>query len=431
VRYGSVDTVEYQRRIVDDELDDLMKELPAIALEGPRGVGKTATAERRARTAYYFDDPAHRAIAEADPQQLLSGEPPVLLDEWQRVPPVWDAVRRAVDRGAPPGSFLLTGSATPFRSPTHTGAGRIVSIRMRPMAIVERRIGAPSVSLSRLLGTKRCDPQGSTNAGLSDYVTEVVRSGFPGIRNLTQRSLRRQLDGYIARIIDTDFQEYGHPVRRPEILSSWLRAYAAATSTCASFETIRDAATGGHGEKPARTTTQPYRDVLQKLWIVDPVLPWLPSRNLLNRLGQAPKHQLADPALAARIMGIDGEALLGGDEVDTPIARDKTLLGVLFESLVTLSVRVYAQAAEANVYHLRLHRGSREVDLIVERGDGKVVAIEVKLSRTVDDVDVKHLHWLRDELGDDLLDAVVVNTGPNAYRRPDGIAVVPAVLLGE
>jgi uncharacterized protein len=98
---------------------------------------------------------------------------------------------------------------------------------------------------------------------------------------------------------------------------------------------------------------------------------------------------------------------------------------------VTFSVRVYAQAAEANVYHLRLHRGSREVDLIVERGDGKVVAIEVKLSRTVDDVDVKHLHWLRDELGDGLLDAVVVNTGPNAYRRPDGIAVVPAVLLGE
>ena len=103
----------YQRRVVDGELDDLMHELPAIALEGPRGVGKTATAERRAATAFYLDDPAQRAVAEADPKQLLSGKPPVLLDEWQLVPSVWDAVRRAVDRGAPPGSFLLTGSATP------------------------------------------------------------------------------------------------------------------------------------------------------------------------------------------------------------------------------------------------------------------------------------------------------------------------------
>jgi predicted AAA+ superfamily ATPase len=157
---------------------------------------------------------------------------------------------------------------------------------------------------------------------------------------------------------------------------------------------------------------------------------WLPSRNHLNRLAQAPKHHLADPALAARILGLDADALLSGEEAGPQIPRDGTLLGHLFESLVTLSVRVYAQAAEARVKHLRLHGGQREIDLIVERADQRVLAIEVKLSGTVTDDDVKHLHWLREQIGDDLLDAVVINTGPQAYRRKDGVAVVPAALLG-
>jgi hypothetical protein len=150
----------------------------------------------------------------------------------------------------------------------------------------------------------------------------------------------------------------------------------------------------------------------------------------LNRLGQSPKHHLADPALAVRVLGLDGNALLFGEESNTPVPRDGTLLGNLFESLVTLCVRVYAQTAEANVRHLRLHGGRREIDLIVERGDGKVLAIEAKLGGTVDDEDVKHLRWLQEALGGNLLDAVVVNTGPRAYRRPDGIGVVPAAILG-
>ena len=138
---------EYLRRLVDTELDELMLELPAIVLEGPKGVGKTATAERRARTIVRLDDPAHRAIAEADPMQVLSGDPPVLVDEWQRVPAVWDAVRRAVDHDNTPGRFLLTGSASPIAPPTHSGAGRIVNLRMRPMSLSERRASIPSVSL--------------------------------------------------------------------------------------------------------------------------------------------------------------------------------------------------------------------------------------------------------------------------------------------
>jgi len=209
-----------------------------------------------------------------------------------------------------------------------------------------------------------------------------------------------------------------------------MAAYAAATATTASLETIRDAATGGQGEKPARTATQPYREVLERLWIVDPLPAWLPSHNRLNRLSQPPKHHLADPALAARILGLDAEALLGGAEASHHIARDGALLGHLFESLVTLDLRVYAQAAEARVRHFRQQGGRREVDLIVERADQRVLALEVKLGGAVEDADVRHLLWLRDQLGGELLDAVMIHTGPRAYRRPDGVAVIPAALLG-
>jgi len=420
----------YLKRVVDVELDELMPALPALALEGPRGVGKTSTAERRARTVLRLDEPARQAIAKADPGEALAGEKPVLVDEWQRVPEVWDAVRREVDRGAGAGSFLLTGSSGPANPPTHSGAGRIVSLRMRPMSLLERGMGEAEVSLSELLKGGRPEVSGATETGLTDYVREIERSGLPGLRGFEGRARRLHLDGYLRRIVDVDFQEQGHVVRRPEALERWMAAYAAATGTTASYETIRDAATGGHGDKPSKTATQPYREILERLWVLDPVPAWLPSRNRLNRLGRPPKHHLADPALAVRALGLDADALLRGKEPESGIPREGTLLGHLFESLVTLSVRVYAQAAEARVRHLRLQGGRREVDLIVERADQRVLAIEVKLGGEVEDGDVKHLLWLRDQIGDDLLDALVVHTGPQAYRRPDGIAVAPAALLG-
>lgn len=419
----------YLKRIVDRELDELLPQLPAISLEGPKGVGKTETARRRANTINELDDPAQRAIAEADPLRLLSGQPPILIDEWQRVPASWDIVRRAVDAACPPSRFLLTGSASPATAPSHSGAGRIVTVRMRPLSLAERKLTQPTVSMAELLLGKRPGLDGSCQTGLEDYVAEIVQSGLPGLRGYSGRALRAQLDGYLHRIIERDFKEQGLTVRRPETLRRWLIAYAAATATSASFEAIRDAATSGEGDKPAKTTTQPWHDALARLWVLDPVPAWLPTQNELNRLAQAPKHHLADPALAVRLLGLDADGLLEGSETGPRVARGGSLLGRLFESLVTLSLRVYAQANEAQVRHLRLHGGQREIDLIIERPDRRVLALEVKLSRTVGDDDVRQLLWLRDQIGDQLLDALVVHTGPQAYRRRDGIGVVPAALL--
>lgn len=242
--------------------------------------------------------------------------------------------------------------------------------------------------------------------------------------------MRIQLESYVARIVDREFDELGRPVRKPDVLRRWLAAYAAATATTASLETIRRATSSGGGDEPTRPVVNNYRDILQRIWILDPVPPWLPTRNYFSQLSRPEKHYLADSALAATLLGIGVDALLEGRDAPVAVPRDGTLLGHLFESLVTQSVRVYAQSAEAGVRHLRTGSGRQEIDLIVERSDHRVLAIEIKLARTVSDNDVRHLSWLEERLGDDLLDSVVITAGPDAYRRSDGIAVVPAALLG-
>lgn len=415
---------------MDDELDQLMPELSAISVEGAKGVGKTETAARRAKTIFRLDDPEHRELLEAAPGQLMKAPPPVLVDEWQRFPRSWDLVRRGVDDAPLPGRFLLTGSATPVDAPTHSGAGRIVTVRMRPMSLAERGLGPPTVSLGAILAGQNPDIAGATDCTARDYIEEIERSGFPGIRGLSGRALRAQLDGYLKRIAERDFEQLGLRAKNSTLLRRWMNAYAAAVATTATYETIRDAATGGKGNKPARSTTQPYRDVLEQLWIVEPLPGWRPTRRHIARLTAPPKHHLVDPALAARLLGLGADAMLAPSAKQVGARREGTVVGGLFESLITQSVRVYAQAAEATVSHLRTASGSREVDLIVEAADGRVVAIEVKLSRTVEERHLGHLKWLQAQLGDDLIDSLVITTGSQAYRRQDGIAVVPAALLG-
>lgn len=422
--FPSMDT--YIRRVVDAELDELLPDLPAIALEGPKGVGKTETAQRRCDRQFRLDNAAVLERVSADPKLLTSYAGLTLVDEWQRSPSSWDVVRRAVDDGIAGRSFLLTGSAIPITAPAHSGAGRIVSIRMRPMSLAERRPGSATVSLGRMLAGGRPVVEGVSEARLADYAADIVDSGFPGIRALrTERARRVALDSYLNRIVERDFPEQGLHTPRPQALRAWLAAYGAATATTASYNAILDAATPGESDKPSRSATERYRAVLESLWMLDPLPGWIPVGNPLGRLAAAPKHHLADPALAARAMGLTAKALV---EATTPLAGQA--LGPLFESLVTLSARVYAQHSEAHVAHLRDRNGRHEIDLIIEGQDRRIVALEVKLSATVTDSDCAQLHWLENHIGTRLADAVIITTGPYAYRRPDGIAVIPAPLLG-
>lgn len=420
----------YIRRVVDDELDDLFDKLPAVLLDGPKGVGKTATALQRASTVRRLDRNADRQILAADPDRIATDPTPVLLDEWQKQPELWDTVRQHVDDDPSGGRFLLTGSspATVPHVTTHTGAGRISTVRLRTLTLPERLNITPTISLGNLMAGNTADIGGRSTLGLDDYVNEIATSGFPGLRHLKGRALRTQLDSYIDLIVTRELSDAGLSVRHPRTLLGWLRAYAAATATTTSWEKIRHAANPGENP-PAASTARPYIELLTNIRILDPLPAWLPTNNHLRSLTNSPKHHLVDPALALRLLKLDPDRLLSGQEPDTPILRDSTFLGAMFESLAALTLRVFAQHNEADVYHLRTKGGRHEIDFIVEHPGG-TLAIEAKLAATITSHDTQHLRWLRDLSPRHTTQLAVITTGPEAYQDVDGINIIPLALLG-
>ncbi len=301
---------------------------------------------------------------------------------------------------------------------------------MRPMTLPERGPVTPAVSLSALLNARAGRIAGDTSFARADYAHAIVRGGLPGTQQMSDRAARLSLAGYVQLIVDRDVPEAGLGVRTPTQMRAWLRALAAATATTASWESVRDAATPGQGDKPARSTTRPWTDALERTWISDPLAPWLPGLNHLGRLASTAKHHLADPALACALLRLGEDDLLAGRHPEPTLPRDGVFLGALFESPVALTVRVFAQPAEASVGHLRRRNGDHEIDFILNGPGRRRIAIEAKRSALVDDHDVRHLLWLKNELVDDLTDMLVVNTGRHAYRRADGVAVIPLALLG-
>jgi hypothetical protein len=415
----------YHRRVVDQELDTLLGSAAAISLGGPPAAGKTTTALQRAASVFELGRPEVAELAEAHPEAVVTSTPPILLDDCWRRPAPSDVVRRAVDTTGPPGRFLLTGAS----STDDRGTDNIRPVRMRPLSLAERDLARPTVSLGELLRGARHPIDGRCDVPRNRYLEEVTASGLPAIRPLPEAARRVQLDQYLVRVVGHDLPQLGRPVRDQGSVRRWLTAYAAATATTVPYETIRDTAMGTQPDWAQQEAASAYGDLLERLFVLDPLAAWSPRVGFVGRLADAPKHHLADPALAVRLLDLEDTVL------ENPRARrtdhhQSVFVGALFESLLTLSVRVYAQAAGASVSHLRTYRSHHELDLIVERADGRVIAIDVKLSAEVDDYDFRHLRWLRRQLGEDLLDGLIVTAGERASRSEDGFAVVPAALLG-
>lgn len=334
----------------------------ARAVEGAKGVGKTATCARHARQVLALDRREVTEPLRADPDLILTTDRPVRIDEWQLLPTLWDLVRRQVDRDPALGQFLLTGSATgTVGVPVHSGAGRIVRLHLHPMALCERALQDPTVSLASLAAGERQAIRGSSTLSLADYVQEIVRSGLPGVRALPERHRGAQLDSYLSTSLDHDIADLGASVRRPAALRAWLTAYGAATATTTSYNAILDAATAGETDKPARQTATAYRELLQRLSLLDAVPAWQPTLSPLRRLAHAPKHHLVDPALAARLVGATPDSLLRGTGAAVRVG-DGTLLGARFESLAALSMRSICAVLDLRVSHFRTQNGDREVD---------------------------------------------------------------------
>ena len=417
---GSV--AEYLDRLVDPLVSDLLTELPALALVGPRGSGKTTTAQRHARTVIRLDRPAEALPVAADPDTAIEGlVEPVLLDEWQEVPQVLGAVKRACDTEPRPGRFILTGSIqAEVETETWPGTGRVTRTAVYPMTVGER-LGLPEVPLvDRIargeLATSR--DQGSTvtaNPNLRDYVEQSVRGGFPqAALHLSERARRSWLDTYIEEIVTRDSRIAGDRYDDAR-LARFFKAYALNSAGITDDATLCEAAGIN------RRTVLRYLDLLARLHIIDELPAW--TSNRLKRLSLAPKRFLVDPSLLASVTGA----------TDSTAMRDGNLLGRLLETMVVAQLRAQATVSKhrCRLYHLRQHHGRHEIDVIAELDSQHLVAFEIKATAAPSRNDTRHLTWLRDHTGDQLLAGVVLHTGPSAFVLSDRIWALPINALWQ
>ncbi len=416
--------LSYRSRIADGLVDEALAALGAVVIEGPRACGKTETARQHVAGEVLLDvDAQARAAAAIDPALVLDGPTPRLLDEWQREPRLWDSVRRAVDERGLPGQFVLTGSARPTDDvPRHSGAGRIAVVHMRPMTLFEQGYSTGTVSLRTLLDGE-ATTSGRCGLDLRAYVGRIVVGGWPGLLGRSEKDASVFVRGWLDGIVEHDL-EMAFGVRRdPEMVRRFLRAYAQLVSHPVPLSKVIERARQEPADidAPSRWAAEPYLEALRRLMVVDEVEAWNATLRSRARLMSTPKRHLVDPSLAASLLDCAPERLLG----------DLNTLGYLFESLATRDLRVYAQANDASVLHYRERGGELEVDLIVERRDGVWAGIEVKLGGDLVDEAAGALVRLMETRAPSPPAALVVLTGTEyAYRRKDGVMVVPLGLLG-
>jgi predicted AAA+ superfamily ATPase len=407
----------YLRRLVDDLIKALLSELPALLLTGPRGTGKTTTAMRYARTVVRLDREAEAVAFRADPDAALRGlDEPVLLDEWQAVPAVLGAVKRAVDADPHPGRYLITGSArADLDAQTWPGTGRFVRVPMFGLTVRELEGGLRSGPFLDAVAARRADvfEVPATTPDLRDYVELALRGGFPEpALHLSADARARWIDSYVDQMLTRDAAQIDGG-RDPERLRRYFEVLALNTAGVVDEKTLYDSA--GINRKTAIA----YEQLLRNLLIVEGVPAW--TSNRLKRLVRSPKRYVVDPALVAGILRLDAAAVL----------RDGDLLGRLLDTFVAAQLRAELPVCSSRprIFHLRQEQGRHEIDVVAELGAHEVIALEVKADAAPGPDAAKHLRWLRDELGDRFLAGVVLHTGPRSWQVGDRIVAAPICTL--
>jgi hypothetical protein len=407
----------YVPRLLDEQLRALFAELPAIMLVGPRAAGKTTTAAQLAKGIVRLDRPAEAAAFEADPDVALAAmTEPVLLDEWQAVPSVLGAVKRAVDTDPRPGRFLLTGSVrADLDAETWPGTGRVVRLSMFSLTqreLVGRATGETFVERLAANDPSRLAP--SSPPDLAGYLDLALAGGYPeAVLRLSGAARAAWLDGYLDQLLTRDAA--GATGRSPSQLARYFEAIALNTAGIVDHKTLYDAAGIN------RLTAVAYDSLLAGLYVVDEVPAWLTNR--LSRLAKISKRYVVDPSLVASSLGLDRDALL----------RDGDLMGRMLDTFVAAQLRPELEvgASRARLYHLREKNGRHEVDLLAELGAHRVVGVEVKASAAPDRDDAKHLIWLRDQLDDRFAAGAVLHTGPGTFAIDNRVYAVPIATIWE
>jgi len=413
----SVPTGEYIPRLADARLQELFSELPALLMTGPRATGKTTTARRHARTVVRLDSDVEAGAFRADPDVALRTlAPPVLLDEWQAVPGVLGAVKRAVDEGAGPGRFLLTGSVrADLDAQTWPGTGRLVRVQMHGLTVREmtgRLAGEPFLDKLARADIDAFDLP-DDQPDLLGYVQVALRGGFPeAALHLAGTSRRAWLESYLEQLLTRDVEAL-HARRDPRLLRRYFETLALSSAGLAASKTLYEAA------GIDRKTAAAYDGLLTNLFVLETIPAW--TSNRLSRLIKTGKRYLTDPSLIAAALRLDHTAVLS----------DGDLLGRLLDTFALAQIRPEVQLSprRPRLHHLRTRDSGHEIDLIAELPANDVLAIEIKATAAPAKSDAKHLVWMRDTLEARFLAGAVLHTGPRPFQLAERIFALPICTL--
>ncbi|MBE9404701.1 ATP-binding protein [Brachybacterium sp. Marseille-Q2903] len=414
--------VAYRPRVVDAVVSSALAGSGAVIIEGPRGCGKTMTALNLAESYVFLDSPEAQELAEVAPQVLLDGAQPRLLDEWQVMPEMWNRVRRQVDLGGHRGSFILTGSAVPSDDVTrHSGAGRFLRVREHTLTWFEKGCSRGSVSLRSLLDGEPVETVAAAPT-LDDVIAGVVRSGFPGLVDLSEEGALRQARAYLGEVARTDLPRLASTRQRPVVIDQLLRSFARSTASEVTQAAILKDLEPVAGSM-ARETLASLIEVLRRMFVVEAVPAWIPRLRSKARVRTSPKYHLADPVLSA--------AALGATSAD--LRRDLETLGLMFESAVVHDLMALGEASGAQVHHYRDSNG-REIDAVLTWPGGRWAAVEVKLGGRAAGAAAEKLRVTVEDIathaGPPVFTAVVTGTGAT-MQLDNGVSTFPLAALGS
>ncbi len=415
----------YYPRIADDLLRDKLSHAGAVVIRGPKWCGKTRTALQQCKSVLYMQDPDQREsnlfLAETKPSVLLRGEKPRLIDEWQEAPQLWDAARFSIDRGAGAGSYVFTGSATPREKPMHSGTGRMSFLSMRPMTLFESKESTAEVSLAAMF-EGGAEPEGYSSGDVETVAYQVARGGWPGAVTMPDKraALETAFD-YISAVAEEDISDVDGVRRNPEHARLVMRAYARCCGTQTSVSAMSKTI-GAQGGEMTRQTFTSYIEALRKLSMVEDLSAWMPSLRAKTRVTRTPKRFFVDPSLSVAALGASPDLLL----------RDMPTLGMLFEGMCVRDLRSCMDKLQGEVMFYHDDAGA-EADAVLVLRDGRWALVEIKLSAAQTENAAKSLKKVAERIDASIMGKpsflMVITSGGYAYRRNDGVLVVPISCL--
>lgn len=414
----------YKFRIIDSQIEKYLDIFGAVCIEGPKWCGKTWTSLSHSNSVVYIGDPSgnfqNRELAKLDPSVVLQGETPRLIDEWQEVPALWDAVRSKVDQRSLKGQFLLTGSSTPNKKGIHhSGVGRIVTLMMRPMSLYESGDSTGDVSLFCLFNNK-IDHVLAKETSLIQLIELVIRGGWPSSLDIERKYYGELPKSYIDVIVSNDIDKIDGVKRDKNKVYALLRSLARNESTLAGNKVLFNDINLYEKNSINEKTLAEYLSILERLFIIENQNAFDPNYRSSVRVAKTPKRHFIDPSLAVASLGLSKEKLF----------NDLQYFGFLFESLVIRDLKIYADSIGGKVLHYKHHDTNHELDAVVELEDGRWIAIEIKLgAHQIDTAAAKLLEinkYFQENKNSSKPSALVVICGLSnaSYKRDDGVIVV-------